>query len=136
MKAVIRIKGRVDIPGGIKRTLDRLNIGKKYSCTVIREGGEKEGMLKKVRDYVAYGKIDEKTFKELIKERGEGVGGKDFDVDKVVKGFKEGKKLREVGVKDFFRLHPPRGGIDTKQHYPRGVLGEHKEITKLIKRML
>ena len=48
-----------------------------------------------------------------------------------------GKKPEEIGIKPFFRLHPARGGIKSKLHYPKGVLGNHKEnINKLIERML
>ena len=49
----------------------------------------------------------------------------------------KGKKYDELGIKPFFRLHPPRGGIRSKVHYPEGVLGNHKEkINELVERML
>jgi hypothetical protein len=42
-----------------------------------------------------------------------------------------------MGIKPFFRLHPPRKGINSKIQYPKGVLGNNKEdINKLIERML
>ena len=50
------------------------------------------------------------------------------------------KKLiekRKTKIENFFRLHPPRGGIKSKIHFPKGVLGDNKEkINDLIKRML
>ena len=48
-------------------------------------------------------------------------------------------KYEEVNVKPFFRLHPPRKGIESKKHFGvgKGVLGNHKDkINKLIERML
>ena len=40
-------------------------------------------------------------------------------------------------LKGFFRLHPPRKGINSKLQYPKGVLGDNKkDINKLIERML
>jgi large subunit ribosomal protein L30 len=44
-----------------------------------------------------------------------------------------------LNIKPFFRLHPPRGGIDSAKHFgiKKGVLGNNKEsINKLIERML
>ena len=46
-------------------------------------------------------------------------------------------KMDELSIKPFFRLHPPRGGIKSKVHFPKGVLGNNKEkINELIMRML
>ena len=49
------------------------------------------------------------------------------------------KSLIELGLKPFFRLHPPRGGIESKKHFGvgKGVLGDNGEnINKLLERML
>jgi len=80
---------------------------------------EQIGMIKRLRDFVAYGEIDESVYKKLVDARGQ----KDQD----------GK------LKPFFRLHPARGGIDTKKHFgvKKGVLGDHgKDLNKLLERML
>lgn len=117
--AVIRIAGKIGIRKDIAETLDRLRLRKKYVCVLIEDTAENLGMLKKIRDFVAYGNINSETEKELIAKRGR----KDSD----------GK------LKPFFRLHPPRGGIDSKKHFgvKKGVLGNHgDEINKLILRML
>ena len=48
-----------------------------------------------------------------------------------------GKNPEELGMKPWFGLHPARGGIKSKVHYPKGVLGYHgKDINKLIMKML
>jgi large subunit ribosomal protein L30 len=115
MIAIIRIKGQVGVNKDVKNTLERLKLKKKYTCVVLKNPGEIEkGMLKKVRNFVAFGEISEETYKKL-------------------------KDKRETKIEDFFRLHPPRGGIDSKKHFgvDKGVLGDNKkEINKLIERML
>lgn len=140
MKALIRIKGQIKISNEAKETLDRLRLMKKYVCVVIDSKPEIMGMIKKVENFVAYGDITKETFKELIEKRGKPIDkNKKIDSEKVIEGFfdKKDKKLEEFNVKPFFNLHPPRGGIKSKEHFPRGVLGNNKEkINDLIKRML
>ncbi|MDP2628613.1 MAG: uL30 family ribosomal protein [Nanoarchaeota archaeon] len=114
--AVIRIAGQVGIRKDIAETFDRLRLRRKYSCVVLEETKENLGMIKKVKDFVAFGEIDDSTYKELTEKR-------------------------KTKIKNFFRLHPPRGGIDSKKHFGekrgKGVLGNNKEkINDLIRRML
>jgi len=115
MIAVIRIKGQVGLDKKIVETFNRLKLRKKYSCVVIKEPTKEQlGMVEKLRNFVAYGEINDETYKELVEKRG--------------------KKS-----KTFFRLHPPRKGIDSKKHFGvhKGVLGDNKDkINDLIKRML
>ncbi len=117
MIAIIRIKGQVKIRKQIIETLNRLNLKKKYSCIILEKPKAEElGMLEKVRDFVAFGEIDNETYKKLIEARG--------------------KFSRS---KTHFRLHPPRKGIESKKHFGvgKGVLGDNKEkINDLILRML
>ena len=115
--AVIRIKGQVGLKKDIVETLHRLRLRRKYVCVLIEPTKENFGMIKKLRDFVAFGEITEETKKELIKKRG--------------------KKDKDGNLKSFFRLHPPRGGIQSKLHFPKGVLGNNKDkINELIGRML
>jgi len=110
---VIRIHGKVGLNKEIKETLNRLKLRKKYSCIVLEEP-KKEilGMIDKVRDFVAFGELTEETHKKL-------------------------NEKRKTKIKNFYRLHPPRGGINSKLHFPKGVLGDNKEkINELVERML
>lgn len=139
--AVIRISGILHVRNDIANALDRLMLRRKYSCVLINSNNKNlYGMLKKIRNFVSYGAIDNNILDKLVKERGKSVEGNKrkvkIDTNEVVKGLVEGKKLNEFGLKPFFRLHPPRGGIRSKLHYPKGVLGENKEINKLIERIL
>jgi len=140
MICAIRIRGEVGLKKKVKETLHRLRLRKKYSCVVLNEKKEQMGMIKKMKDSVAYGKIDDKTFITLIETRGKAIDKKKkVDAKKVMEGILNGKKYEELNLKPFFRLHPPRGGIDSKKHFgvKKGVLGNNKEkINELIERML
>ncbi len=117
MIAVIRISGQVGLKKKIAETLERLRLKRKYVCVVFDKPNESQmGMIKSVRNSIAFGEITEDTYKKLVEARG--------------------KKDVDGNLKPFFRLHPARGGIKTKVHYPQGVLGENKEMDKLIGRML
>jgi|SRR3989344_4825832 len=141
MIAIIRIKGLVKIRKKIEETLYRLRLRRKYSCVILRDDPKIKNMLKKLRNFVAYGNIDDKTLEELINKRGQlidktkKISGK--EIIEEIKKEKIEKKWQSYNLKPFFRLHPPRGGINSKLHYPKGVLGDHKEkINLLIRRML
>jgi large subunit ribosomal protein L30 len=141
MIAIIRIHGQVKVKKDIDETLSRLRLRKKYSCVILREKPEVLGMIKKVKDYVAFGKISKETLKELIVKRGRiKEKNKKVDFEKATSEIYEGKierKFEDFNLKPFFALHPPRKGINSKLHYPKGVLGDNGEkINDLIKRML
>ena len=142
MIVAIRIKGKVDVPREIEETLNRLRLRKKFSCVVLKEKPEIVGMLEKVRDYIAYGKISKEIFAELLKKRGKTKNKNvKMDYEKVAKEIFESKtekNLEDFGFKPVFFLHPPRGGMkSTKKHFPKGSLGNHGEkIKDLLLRML
>lgn len=138
---VIRISGQVGLRKKVAETLHRLKIRRKYSCIVLANPTKEEwGMIKKVYDLVALGTIDEKLFLELLKSRAQLLDkSKKVNLEEVPKKLKEGKKYSELNLKPFFRLHPPRGGIESKKHFGvgKGVLGNAgKNIDKLLRRML
>ena len=139
--AVVRIKGQVGLKKPIVKTLNRLRLRRKYACVVFAKPNKiQEGMIKKVKDFVAFGEINKETFEKLIEARGQLINKKKkIDVKKTIEELEKGKKYEDVNLKPFFRLHPPRGGIDSKKHFgvQKGVLGNHKDkISKLIERML
>ena len=139
MILVIRISGMVDVPEKVNHTLDHMNLRRKYSAIIMPETPETTKIIQVVRSFVAYGKINDEMLSKLIQLRGERIerAGK-VDADAVIKGLDK-KNLRELGMKPFFRLHPPRKGIESKKHFGvgKGVLGDNKEhINKLLERML
>ncbi|MEK6913968.1 MAG: uL30 family ribosomal protein [Nanoarchaeota archaeon] len=135
MICIIRISGDVKIREHSRETLRRLGLTRKYSCIVLEKPTKVElGMLKDVKDLVAFGELDAGTYKELVEKR-----GYKPKKTKTQPNTNYKKEMRQV-----FRLHPPRGGINTKQHYSlengnvkRGVLGNHgNKINELVKKML
>ena len=139
MICIIRIRGQVNLNSDIKNTLDRLRLRRKYSCVVLVPTKELEGRIKKIRNFVAFGKIKNEVFEKLIEKRGQILDKNKktkIEAKKVIEGLEKGKKYEDFNLKPFFRLHPPRKGINSKLHFPRGVLGDNKEkINDLIERM-
>jgi ribosomal protein L30/L7E len=110
---VVRIAGQVKNRGKDNETLKRLKMEKKFASVFIEEDDSvRMGMLKSVAHMVAYGKV-----------------GADF--------VKELKKKRPAKDRVHF-LHPPRGGFKKSSRLPtpKGILGEHEDIVKLVGRML
>ncbi len=124
--------------GNVKETLHRLRLRKKYTCVVLNPNKEQEGMLKKVKDLVAFGEISKETFEKLVEKRGQLVDKKKkTDRKKAADDVWNGKSYESINLKPFFRLHPARGGMNTKIHFPKGVLGNNGEkINALVLRML
>ena len=142
MIAIIRISGMVEIPKEVQETLFRMRLIKKFALVLLSDKPENLGMLKVVRNFVAFGKINKETLAELIKKRGKTIENKKIKIDaeKIASELLESKtekKLSDFGLKLFIGLHPPRGGIKSKIHFPKGVLGDNQEkINDLIRRML
>jgi len=152
--AVVRIRGKIGLRKGIKDTLNMLRLFNKNYCIVLNNKPQNIGMIKKVKDYVTWGEIEEETLKSLLKKRGKLPGKKQLtneymkeklkiDIDSFTKEVLEGKKsLKDLpGLKLFFRLKPPIGGFERKgikvPFSLGGTLGYRKEkINILIKKML
>lgn len=136
--AVIRIAGQVKVKEDIKNTLYRLRLRRKYVCILINPNNQGLiGMLNRVKYHVAFGEIEKHILEKLLSARGKKLDGKKINSEESASDLMNGKNLEELGIKPFFRLHPPRGGIKSKLQYPRGVLGNNKnDINKLIERML
>ena len=127
MIAIVRIHGRVDLSSDIRETLDRLRIRKKFNCVFIDEkDAVKMGMLKKVKDYVMYGEVSKEFMEKVIEARGE------------LKEINDKKKKTLENIKPWIKLHPPRGGFkkSTKLQVPKGILGKHQDISKIMEKML
>ena len=149
---VVRIRGTVNIPAWAQTTLDSLNLAKKFRATIIAENSETLGMLRKVKDIVAWTSVDASFVKELLEKKGRKNGYKpirDSDLPEEYKNIEElavaiaENKLTTLSklksIKPWFALAPPRGGFRRKtktQYSQKGILGENQELIQLVKNML
>lgn len=148
---VVRIKGTVNIPTWAKTTLDGLNLDRRFRATLVPETAESLGMLKRVKEVVAWTKADAAIVKELLEKRGKKAGYKPITKADLPKEYKSIDDLAEAiadnkvamskveGIKPWFALSPPKGGFKrkTKQQYAQqGVLGDDRELAEIVKRML
>ena len=139
MLLIIRISGMVHVDSDIEEGLYRLRLRRKYSAVLIHESPVLTKLLVKLRNHIAYGNIDHETLVELIEQRGQMKDKKKkIDAEKIIQEINK-KSSADLSIKPFFRLHPPRGGIESKKHsgVGKGVLGDNKEkINDLVRRML
>lgn len=155
---VIRIRGTVDVRPDVERTLYLLRLRQRFAAALYHSSLPGiEGMLQKIRDWATWGEIDRDTLIRLIETRGRLIGDKPITnewvqknlglyggipelADKLLAGEIMYHKLKDKGVKPFFRLHPPRGGFkgSIKRHYgDGGELGYRgTAINSLVRRML
>lgn len=152
--AIVRVRGVMKIRKEIEDTMKMLKLYRKNSCVIVPNNPHYVGMIKKVKDYITWGEIEEKTFRELLEKRGK-LAGKQKLTEEYLKQklnlnyddftkeyFTFKKELKDVpGLKKFFKLHPPIGGYErkgTKKPYSLGgSLGYRKEkINELIRKMV
>lgn len=152
--AIIRVRGSVGINRKIADTLHMLRLYKKNTSTIVNNSPSCIGMLKKIKDYVTWGELDEETFKLLLEKRGKLPGNQKLTeqylqektklgFDQFTKAFMEFKKdIKDIpGLKSFFRLRPPEHGFERKgikkPFSLGGALGYRKEkINELIQKMV
>jgi large subunit ribosomal protein L30 len=152
MYAVVRVRGQVNVRYTIEDTMKMLRLHKVNHCVILPEDPHFKGMVLKVKDYVAYGKVDAKTLAELLENRGILEGGVRLteeylkentgyaSIQAFAEAVIEGKaSLKDIpGLKPVFRLHPPRKGhAGIKRTFQQGgVLGSHDEnINVLLHKM-
>ena len=150
MYAIVRLRGSVNTKPDIKDTLDMLRLHRINHCVVVPDNPHYRGMIQKVKDYVAWGEIDEIALATILEMRGRLNGNKRL-TDQLIKEttsygtIKEfasavssgGASLKDAGIKPVFRLHPPRKGHrGTKKTVKEGgELGYHESISDLIWKM-
>lgn len=61
----VKIRGSIDARESIQKTLGTLGLTKKNKATVLEDNDSNRGMLRKAKDYIAYGEVDEETAEEV-----------------------------------------------------------------------
>ncbi len=114
MYAIVRIRGTANISKDKEDTLKMLNLTTVNSCTFVPDNPQYLGMMRKIKDYVAFGPINRETVDEIVKK----------------KGLKDNKHV--------FRLSPPRKGFKSvRLPFPKGDLGfREKGMDELLKKMV
>ena len=153
MWAVIRVRGIVNVDGKISDTLKMLRLNQSNHCVIIPDTPTYKGMLQVVKDYVTWGEVDPKVMAELLKRRGQLLGGAKV-TDSAVKSstgfdnlatYSQALLSGETKMKEFktlkpvFRLSPPKKGYEgVKRAFTvGGALGYRGDkINQLIRRML
>jgi large subunit ribosomal protein L30 len=121
--ALVRIRGSIRVNGKVLDTMHLLHLFRQNYCVVVEKTPTVLGMIERIKDYIAWGEIDDETLTLLREKRGS-PDPKD-----------------KKALKPFFRLNPPRGGFERKgikRGYAQGgALGYRgKEINALIRRMI
>lgn len=153
--AAVRIRGNVHVRREVEDTLRCLGIARKNHCTVVQDTKEYRGMIFKAKDYITWGEVDEKTVASLLKSRGRVAGDKKLTDDYVKDNSKYSDitsyaaalttgeaKIKDVkGLRNFFRLSPPKKGFERKgikkPFKLKGALGYRGDkIGELLARMI
>jgi len=152
MYAVVQVRGVVNTRQDIKDTLKMLRLHHINHCVLVADTPENLGMIRKVKDYVAYGEVDAVTIETLLRTRGRLIGDAALTdeyiksnstysgITELAKALSGGElKLRDIpGLKPVLRLHPPRKGYKTTKRtfVQGGALGYYgQEINTLLYKM-
>ena len=148
---VVRMRGSVNIPYWADTTLESLNLVKKFRATIVPETAEYTGMLNKIRQLVAWYRVDNETIKDLLDKKGRRSASQPLkesnlpndyaDLDKLASDIASDAVMfpKIKGIKPWFALSPPRGGFKKstkKQAAQNGILGENKLLLDLVKKMM
>lgn len=152
MYAAVRLRGGVKTRQDIKDTLSMMRLDRINHCVILPETPNYQGMIRKAKDYIAWGPIDAETLAQMLENRGKLEGGEDLTEEylskntsfksflELAKAICEGKaQIVDVPkMKPVFRMHPARKGLKgTKRNtLEGGDLGFHGvEIKALLNKM-
>jgi large subunit ribosomal protein L30 len=152
MYAIVQVRGVVNTRREIKDTLKMLRLHHINHCVLVPDTPEYLGMIRKVKDFVAYGEVDAATIEVILRTRGRVVGNFPLTDDYIransaFSGISEfaaalaigEARLHDIpGLKPVLRLHPPRKGYRTIKRTVQqgGALGYYgEEINALLYKM-
>jgi len=151
--AAVRIRGSVGVRRDVGETLRMLGLTRVNHCVVVDDDPSHVGMLRKAKDFIAWGEIGQGALEALLRKRGRLAGDVRLS-DEYIKSNTPFASVAELskavlagdfklaalpGIKKVFRLHPPRKGYKATKRPFRdlGDLGYRGEkINELILRMV
>ena len=152
MYVVVQVRGVVNTRKEIKDTLKMLRLHHINHCVLIPDTPAYMGMIRKVKDYVAYGEADPEILATILETRGRLTADEKLtneyvkensqysDIKEFAKAICQGEaEVSDIpGLKPVLRLHPPRKGYKSiKRTFQQGgALGNYgSEINSLLYRM-
>ncbi|MDD3977003.1 MAG: 50S ribosomal protein L30 [Methanomicrobium sp.] len=152
MYVVVQVRGVVNTRKEIKDTLKMLRLHHINHCVLIPDTPAYMGMIRKVKDYVAYGEADPEILATILETRGRLTADEKLtneyvkensqysDIKEFAKAICQGEaEVSDIpGLKPVLRLHPPRKGYKSiKRTFQQGgALGNYgSEINNLLYRM-
>ncbi len=152
MYAVVQVRGVVNTCHDIKETLRMLRLHHINHCVLVPETPEYLGMIRKAKDFIAFGEVDAATLGTILTTRGRLTGNKPLTEEYVKTATSYGSiaelatalvngeiRMKDVPeLKPVLRMHPPRKGYKTtKRTYTQGgALGYYgTEINDLLIKM-
>jgi large subunit ribosomal protein L30 len=148
---VVNLRGGVNTRAPVRKTLQEMKIAKRFNSTIVPDTIVYRGMLNAAKDHVAWCKADASTVEKILNSRAEkskgtseqrnSAKGAATSYAMLAKELEEGKIRLDgsQGIRNLFRLHPPRGGFkrSTRRPYNQGgVLGFNKDLPSLIEKMV
>ena len=152
MYAVVQVRGVVNTCHDIKETLRMLRLHHINHCVLVPETPEYLGMIRKAKDFIAFGEVDAATLETILTTRGRLTGNKPLTEEYVKSATSYGGiaelatalvngeiRMKDVPeLKPVLRMHPPRKGYKTtkRTHNQGGALGYYgTEINDLLIKM-
>ena len=111
--AAIRVRGIIGVKQRIEDTMSMLRLYRKNYCAVVPNNPIYVGMLKKSKDFITWGELDDDTFNTLVNKRGEEFNGRETDARGKIK-YNDFFVHNNKKFKKYFRLNPPRKGFGRK----------------------
>jgi large subunit ribosomal protein L30 len=148
----VNLRGLVNTRAPVRTTLEQLHLAKRFNATIIADNEAHRGMLRLAKEHVAWCRADATTAEKLLRQRSEKSDGHRFEESELskfgcstfvelAKAMEEGKASLDgsQGMRQFFRLNSPRGGLKKsirRQYRDGGLLGENELLPKLVERMI
>ncbi len=148
----VNMHGKINSSAPVRKALTELKVERRFSASLVPDDGPSLGMLRLCKDYLAWAPVDAELLVALLRARGMVSGTRRLDAQALASlGFKKYETFAEKilkdgarlsaypGIKPFFRLSPPRGGLklsSRRQATERGILGNNPKLPEIVRRMI